>query len=307
MRNKSPIKGTIALFMYQSTCIKYIKCVNIPILDEKIRFKYTMSTISGLGKLDREQLSSILRETETTISVEQTSVILRISRQLAGKRLARWCSKGWLSRIKRGVYIPVPLESRVTDVPLEDPWIIAEKLYEPCYVGGWSAGEYWGLTEQIFRTILIKTTQKPRNRHPVINGTTFMLITTSQNSIFGLETIWRGQTKIMVSDPTRTILDILADPKIGGGIRTTIDMLSEYLNSEHKNLLLMIKYAVQLDNGTVFKRLGFLLERYAPEELVTIEACQKNLTKGKVKLDPQLSADKLITKWRLWVPKNWKE
>ncbi|WP_085784169.1 type IV toxin-antitoxin system AbiEi family antitoxin domain-containing protein [Candidatus Nucleicultrix amoebiphila] len=265
-----------------------------------------MSTISGLGKLDREQLSSILREAENVISVEQASEILGVSRHLAGKQLARWCSKGWLSRIKRGVYIPVPLESKVTDVSLEDPWIIAEKLYRPCYVGGWSAGEYWGLTEQIFRTLLIKTTQKPRNLHPVMNGTPFMLITTSPNAMFGLKPVWRGQIKVMVSDPTRTIIDFLVDPKIGGGIRTTTDMLKEYLQSEHKNLSLMIEYATQLANGAVFKRLGFLLEMCVPEETATIEACSKHLTKGKSKLDPQLSADKLITKWRLWIPANWK-
>jgi predicted transcriptional regulator of viral defense system len=84
-------------------------------------------------------------------------------------------------------------------------------------------------------------------------------------------------------------------------------MMNEYLRSEHKNLPLMIDYATRLRSGAVFKRLGFLLERYVPEEIETIEACRKNLTKGKVKLDPQLSSDKLVTNWRLWVPKNWKE
>lgn len=83
-------------------------------------------------------------------------------------------------------------------------------------------------------------------------------------------------------------------------------MLMNYLNSEHKNLGLLVDYAKRLNNGAVFKRLGFLLERYAPAELETIEACKKNLTAGKVKIDSQLSADKLITRWQLWVPENWK-
>lgn len=266
-----------------------------------------MDTLAGLGKLDREQIRSLLGETQGTITVKETALILGISQQAAGMRLARWCANGWLSRIKRGVYIPVPLESTTADITLEDTWIIAEKLYQPCYVGGWSAAEYWGLTEQIFRTIIIKTTQKPRNRHPIINGTSYMLITTSKDSMFGLKAVWRGQIKVSVSDPTRTILDCLNEPKLGGGIRTIVDMFNEYLKSEHKNLPLMIDYANRLRSRAAFKRLGFLLERYAPEEAEAIEACQKNLTEGKVKLDPQLSSDKLVTKWRLWVPKNWKE
>ena len=266
-----------------------------------------MSNLLGLGKRDRKQLTSLLRETQGTISVKESASILGVSQQETAKRLARWCTNGWLSRIKRGVYIAVPLASTTSEIALEDPWMIAEKLYSPCYVGGWSAGEYWGLTEQIFRTIVIKTTQKPRNRHPIINGTVFMLITTPTDSMFGLKVIWRGQVKVFISDPTRTILDFLIDPKLGGGIRTTIDMFNEYLNSEHKNLSLMAEYADKLKNGAVFKRLGFLIERYAPEESAIIDFCQKNLTEGKVKLDPQLASERLITKWRLWVPQNWKE
>lgn len=266
-----------------------------------------MDALLGLGKRDREQISTLLGQTQGTISVKETASILGISQQAAGERLARWCSNGWLSRIKRGVYILIPLESTSTDIPLEDPWVIAEKLYSPCYIGGWSAGEYWGFTEQIFRTIVIKTTKKPKNRQPIINGTTYLLISTSNDLLFGLKTVWRGQVKVSVSDPTRTILDFLDEPKLGGGIRTTADMFSEYLKSEHRNLPLMVDYATRINNGAVFKRLGFLLEKFAPEETEAIETCQKNLSQGKVKLDPQLNAEKLVTKWRLWVPKNWKE
>jgi len=43
--------------------------------------------------------------------------------------------------------VSVPLESRTADVPLEDPWLIAERLFAPCYIGGWSAAEYLDLTE----------------------------------------------------------------------------------------------------------------------------------------------------------------
>lgn len=134
-----------------------------------------------------------------------------------------------------------------------------------------------------------------------------MLITTSNDLMFGLKAVWRGQIKTLVSDPTRTIIDFLNEPKLGGGIRTTVDMLAEYLRSEHKNLPLMVDYARSFGSGAVFKRLGFLLERYASEEIEAITACHKNLTQGKVKLDPQLNSDKLVTKWRLWIPKSWKE
>jgi predicted transcriptional regulator of viral defense system len=266
-----------------------------------------MSTPSGIGKLDRARITILLRGTQHTISVKEAAALLSLSREHAAKILARWATKGWLSRIKRGLYIPVPLESTTGDIPLEHPWVIAEKLFRPCYIGGWSAAEYWGLTEQIFRTLVVLTTERPRNRKPVISGTNFLLHTISNQALFGLKTIWQEKIKVSVSDPTRTILDFLINPKLGGGIRMTADMLKEYLKSEHKNLSLLIDYANRFNNSAVFKRLGFLLEQYAPGELNIIDACKKQVTISKTKLDSQLDADKLITRWRLWVPTYWKK
>ena len=84
-------------------------------------------------------------------------------------------------------------------------------------------------------------------------------------------------------------------------------MLTNYLKSEHKNLKLLIDYANQLTSGAVFKRLGFLLEQLAPVELEIIEACKKRVNISKIKLDPQLDAKRFVTRWRLWVPIDWKK
>lgn len=274
-------------------------------INELMRSESTMETLTGLGKVDRERIASIIRGTKGTISVTEAAEILEVLPIYAAKMLARWAKKGWFSRVRRGLYIPVPLEARTTDVPLEDPWLIAERLYNPCYISGWSAAEYWDLTEQVFRTVVVMTTQKPRDRYPNIKGTNFMLRTVSDKAMFGLKSVWRGPVKISISDATRTMLDMLNDPRLGGGIRSTVDMFNNYLRSDKKSLELLIQYAERLDNGAVFKRLGFLLERLAPKEVDSINKCRTNLTTGNAKLDPQLSADKLITRWRLWVPKGW--
>ena len=266
-----------------------------------------MAKLSGMGELDRERLAKVLRGTQHTISVKEAAILLDLSKEHTAKILARWAAKGWLSRIKRGTYIPVPLESTTSDIPLEHPWVIAEKLFHPSYIGGWSAAEYWNLTEQIFNTFVVFTSKRPRNRQPVINGTHFLLHTIQKRAFFGLKTIWQEQTKIFVSDPTRTMLDFLADPKLAGGIRMAVDMLKEYLKSEHKNLPLLIDYATRLNNSAAFKRLGFLLEQYTPEQLEIIDACKKQITISKTKLDPQLDAKKFITRWRLWIPAQWKK
>ncbi|MCK5506986.1 MAG: type IV toxin-antitoxin system AbiEi family antitoxin domain-containing protein [Desulfobacterales bacterium] len=265
-----------------------------------------MKPLTGIGKIDRERIAAIIRGTKGTISVDEAAGILDIASTDAAKMLSRWAKKGWMSRVRRGLYVSVPLESRTADVPLEDPWLIAERLFAPCYIGGWSAAEYLDFTEQIFSTVMVMTVQKPRDRSPKIKGTDFMLRTVAEKAMFGLKPVWRAQVKIPVSDPTRTILDMLSNPVFGGGIRSVKDMFINYLRSENKNLEQLIEYAQQLGNGAVFKRLGFLLEIVAPDETEAIDKCRLKLTAGNTKLDPKLSNNKLITRWRLWVPENWK-
>ena len=257
---------------------------------------------AGLGKADRERLSAILRGTKGSVSVAEATDLLEIPGNDVARMLSRWAGNGWLSRVRRGLYVPVPLESRTTDIPLQDAWVIASRLYNPCYIGGLSAAEYWDLTEQIFRTIMLMTTRRPRERKLSMKGTDFLIRTVSEKAMFGLRPVQRGQIKVDVSDPARTVLDMLSDPHLGGGIRSTVDMFNKYLQSEMKNLDLLIDYADRLGNGAVFKRLGFLLERLLPGELITLERCRNRLTAGNAKIDPQLPADKLITRWRLWVP-----
>jgi len=267
--------------------------------------KNSKKGLSGIGKLDRKRLGQVVRDAKGSISVSDAAKILNVESINAAKMLSRWAKKGWLSRVYRGVYVPVPLESRSADMPLENSWVIAEKLFSPCYIGGWSAAENWDMTEQIFRKVMVMTTQKPRRSLCVVKGTEFMLRMIPEKTMFGLKPVWQGQVKVMLSDPSRTIIDMLGDPVLGGGIRVVADMFVNYLKSENKNMELLLKYAKQLGNGAVFKRLGFFLERFAPQEKEAIEKCSAELTKGNTKLDAKLAADRLITRWRLWIPESW--
>ncbi|HNZ65229.1 MAG TPA: type IV toxin-antitoxin system AbiEi family antitoxin domain-containing protein [Smithella sp.] len=267
--------------------------------------KNSTKGLSGIGKLDRKRLGQVVRDAKGSISVSDAAKSLNVESTNAAKMLSRWAKKGWLSRVYRGVYVPVPLESRSADMPLENSWVIAEKLFSPCYIGGWSAAENWDMTEQIFRKVMVMTTQKPRRSLCVVKGTEFMLRMISEKAMFGLKPVWQGQVKVMLSDPSRTIIDMLSDPALGGGIRSVADMFANYLKSENKNMELLLKYAKQLGNGAVFKRLGFFLERFALQEKEAIEKCSAGLTKGNTKLDAKLAADRLITRWRLWIPESW--
>jgi predicted transcriptional regulator of viral defense system len=103
------------------------------------------------------------------------------------------------------------------------------------------------------------------------------------------------------------MIDLMSDPSLGGGLRSSVDMLQSYLASkEHRDIKLLMSYAKTLGVGAVFKRLGFLLARYASEEEEAVKQCARSLTQGYTKLDPAQPALKFVTAWGLSLPEGWK-
>ena len=263
------------------------------------------STFSGLEAASRIRLATVLRATHGTVTPKSAAVALADTRLAAAKQLARWAEQGWLQRVRRGIYVPVPLESERADSAPEDAWLIANTAFAPCFIAGWSAVEHWSLTEQVFRSVCVATSRRPRHREQSIGGTMFALHTVPEGQFFGLKAVWRGATRVQVSDPSRTMVDLLATPAWGGGIRSVVDVLLAYLKSEHRNLPLLLNYTARLGNGAVFKRLGYLLQQHAPDAVDAIAACAGQLTAGYTKLEPALPSKRLATAWGLWLPDGW--
>ena len=200
------------------------------------------------------------------------------------------------------MYVAVPLDARRSGEWVEDPWVVADRLFHPCYVGGWSACEHWDLTEQTFRTLLVVTAHRVRDRDEVIQGMPFHLTVRSEVAIFGTVPVWRGQNKVAVSDPSRTVIDVLDDPSLGGGIRTLAEVLDEYFRSEHRDDRLLVDYGDRLGNRAVFKRLGYLLERSRVGAPALVEACLARRSSGLAKLDPAAKGPgRILRRWGLRV------
>ena len=229
---------------------------------------------------------------------------LAVDRPAAAKVLSRWQEQGWFKRVGRGIYAPIPIDASTTEQVLKDPWVLVPALFSPGYIGGWTAAEHWDLTEQLFRSIFVFTARPFRIKEQTVQGVSFTLKRIPEEALFGLKTIWRGQARISIADKHRTIVDLLADPATGGGIRHVARCLQTYLRDPAADTKTLIGYAEKLGNGAVFKRLGFLASRIAGKESLA-ETCRQRLTEGNAKLDPALPCRRLVTTWRLWIPKNW--
>jgi predicted transcriptional regulator of viral defense system len=252
----------------------------------------------------RIQLQQVLAASGDVIHISDVTKALSVSRTKAAKRLARWREQGWLSRVGAGAYVPASLDTLGAERVLDDGWILVPELFAPAYVAGRTAAEHWDLTEQIFKDIVVVTGQAIRQRQLTRQGFDFTLKHLDPRKIFGTQIVWRHQTKVPVSDVHRTIVEMLDEPALGGGIRHVSDCLAAYLKRSDRNDRKLIDYGERLGNGAVFKRLGFLVETRS-DSADLIELCRSRLTAGNAKLDPALECRRLVSRWRLLVPHNW--
>jgi len=257
---------------------------------------------AGLGEANRRRLAALNRALPGPFDANDAAKVLGIDRSEAAKAIGYLASKGWLSRVRRGLFTVVPLEA---DAPMHwraDPWLVAARIFDPCYIGGWSACEHWSLTEQLFRSVVVVTAHPQRSSRSTVQGTDFVTAVRGSDLLFGTNSVWRERTRVAVSDPSRTIIDILDDPAIGGGIRHVSDVLAEYVESPHRDDDLLISYGDRLGNRTAFKRLGLLLEAMDFEVPEMLDACLARRSAGVSKLDPTITAGgRISSRWGLRV------
>ena len=253
---------------------------------------------------NRALLARVISGAVDVIDIDTVTKALGVSRTEGAKRLSRWTEQGWLRRVGRGLYVPASLDTLDAPLVLDDAWVLVPSLYSPGYITGRTAAEHWDLTEQIFNDVVVLTGRALREKRQVRHGVQFVLKHIDPTKIFGTKGVWRHQTKVQVADVHRTVIDMLDDPALGGGIQHVADCLAIYVKRPDRDDRRLIEYAERLGNGAVFKRLGFLAERIGIEGNLT-KKCRERLTAGVAKLDPALSGERLVSRWRLRVPPTW--
>jgi predicted transcriptional regulator of viral defense system len=261
------------------------------------------STLAGLSTQERELLQHFTATEKTTVNLGDILGLRPWSKPTANKVLSRLAKKGWLQRLKRGMYTVVPISSPTANPVIENTWPLAMEVFKPAFISGWSAAEHWGLTEQIFNTVAIVTSTLQRKASHEIAGVRFQTKVVSTEHFFGSKSEWFGSHEVQIADPSRMVVDILDMPAFGGGGRHTLDIVRNYFASEFFNPSLLLDYAKRYDRGSIFKRMGFLAEHFkAKVSAEWMDSCKMHLSKGMARLDPDAPAKgRYVTNWNIQI------
>lgn len=242
----------------------------------------------GISQENRAFVAQLNRAFPGPFTPAEAAAATDLEPPRAARLLRQLAEQGWVARLRRGLYVNVPLEAANPQSWSADPWAVAAAAFDPGYVGGWTALHHWDLTDQIFATTVFLTSRPVPRRQQAVGPIRLELRHRPDKALFGLRRAWREGVPISISDRERTVVDCLDDPGLGGGLRHTAEALSTYAEREDSDWGRMVEYGDRLGNRTAFKRLGYLAETLDLASEGLIEACLERVSAGTGRLDPAL-------------------
>lgn len=244
-----------------------------------------------LSQKEADLLENLLFKYGVVVSFTQIFEELKEekSKQEIYNLTSKLAKRGWLVRIRRGIYYIAGLESRGTTSL--SVFVIANILEKDSYVSFEAALQYHGMFDQYLRKI--NCVSLKRNKTATVQKIEYEFFQTDKKLFYGFEEKWEGKQKIKVATAEKAILDILSFKRSDYMADLVLEKLRDY---QH---FLDIEKLVKLSkkqNLAVKRTLGFLLDK-AGIETEEFHKEIKNF-KGYNKLTTK--ADIFNAKWRLY-------
>jgi predicted transcriptional regulator of viral defense system len=218
---------------------------------------------------------------------------------LASSLLHKARKRGLVSQIKRGLFVIVPPELGSSAEYAGNPYLVTRYLVDdtPYFLSHATAMELHRMVTQPQFVIFVSSTKRILKQ--TLHGTQFRFVLIKRKDLFGDTKHWiTKQEPVEISDLERTILDGLRHPEYCGGITDVAKGL--WMRHTDMQIAKLIEYAKRLNVGSIYRRLGYLLELFGIATEAELQALRNTLTATYVPLDPSLPSEgSHLAKWRL--------
>lgn len=200
------------------------------------------------------------------------------------------CDRGYarltVNRLKeRGLVRQVRRNAYTTK---DNIFVIASNITFPSYVSFWSASYFFGYTEQIVNTIQVASTRRIKP----IEFENYRIEFIKMKDLFGYRKVDTDEGEVFVAENEKLLIDSLLKPSEMGNFEEIEKIFEKTEISEER----VADYLKRINNQTLIKRVGFLLEKHREIDLSKIFRLDRNY----VILNPFSSAwKKTNRKWRV--------
>jgi len=200
-----------------------------------------------------------------TVTLEDLRRILGASDSYARYMAHRLVSKGWLERLRPGLFQLVPASRGREGIADSNPLSAGAVLVTPYFFSFGTACTYHGLTEQVFAEIYIACRELRRSE--IIRGKLYVFARTPAARFFGSEEVSALGRPVQMATVERALLDSIDRPRFSGGIGEVSRIAAR--STPRLSWETLVRFASRWGSSALVQRLGFFLDLHraeAPED-----------------------------------------
>jgi predicted transcriptional regulator of viral defense system len=193
---------------------------------------------------------------QKTVSLDEIQMLLACSDSYARFMAHQLVKKGWLERLRPGLYQLVPAERGREGVPDTNPLIAGTFFVSPYFFSFGTACTHHRLTEQVFSEIYIAT--RIRRKPRIVRARKYIFLSVPDDRFFGFaETEVLGAT-VQMAIAERALIDAIDRPRYAGGISEVFRMVTRA--GQRISWEVLLDCARRFNQSALVQRLGYLLE-----------------------------------------------
>jgi predicted transcriptional regulator of viral defense system len=235
---------------------------------------------------------------QTAFTLETAAAIMGVTHGQAASLLHSAAKRGLVTPVKRGLYNLVPFELGSASFHLDNRYVLVRESLgnKPYFFSYASALDLHGLATQ--PSLDVYVTYSVRRKNTTIGGSRMHLIYLPTTRFYGLQELPVGETRLMVSDVERTLMDAVAIPGYCGGLIEAAKAF--FMAKTQLNTSKLIDYARRYRKWSVLRRAGYLLELFELASPSVLDGLAQSLPAGYSRLDPDLPKEGLSSpRWGL--------
>jgi predicted transcriptional regulator of viral defense system len=223
---------------------------------------------------------------QTAFTLETAATLMGVTHGQAASLLHAAAKRGLITAVKRGLYNLVPFELGSASFHLDNRYVLVRESLgdKPYFFSYASALDLHGLATQ--PSLDVYVTYSIRRKSMTIGGSRTHLVYLPTMRFYGLQELPVGETRVMVSDVERTLVDAVALPGYCGGL---IEVAKAFFMAKTQlNAPKLIDYARRYRKWSVLRRVGYLLELFELASPSVLNGVAQSLPAGYSRLDPDL-------------------
>lgn len=198
---------------------------------------------------------------QKTVTLAQLRQALGSSESYARYLAHRLVKKGWLERLRPGLFQLIPAERGREAVADTNPLAAGAVLIAPYFFSFGTAGTHHGLTDQVFAELYLACRQ--HRRPETIRATRYVYVYVPEWRFFGFEETRVLGHLVQMATLERALLDAIDRPRHAGGIGEVSRIAARAATKVSWDALLHLAH--RWGSSALVQRLGYFLDLHQAE------------------------------------------